>query len=57
MIPFTKGVYVNTPDLLMKDWSNLYHGENFKRLTQVKAKYNPEDVFNFPQSIPPTYNN
>nr|WP_240514194.1 BBE domain-containing protein [Bacillus cereus] len=57
LIPFTKGVYVNTPDLLMKDWSDLYYGENFKRLTQVKAKYDPEDVFNFPQSIPPAYNN
>ncbi|MGF9879921.1 FAD-binding oxidoreductase [Bacillus albus] len=55
LIPFTKGVYVNTPDLLMKDWSDLYYGENFKRLTQLKAKYDPEDVFNFPQSIPPVH--
>ncbi|MGM1723951.1 BBE domain-containing protein, partial [Bacillus cereus group sp. BceL174] len=29
----------------MKDWSDLYYGENFKRLTQVKAKYDPEDIF------------
>ncbi|MED3088063.1 BBE domain-containing protein [Bacillus toyonensis] len=39
----------------MKDWSDLYYGENFKRLTQVKAKYDPEDIFNFPQSIPSVY--
>lgn len=57
LTPFTKGVYVNTPDLLIKDkdWPDLYYGKNFKRLTQVKAKYDPENVFNFPQSIPPVY--
>jgi FAD/FMN-containing dehydrogenase len=55
LIPFTKGVYVNTPDLSMKDWSNSYYGENFQRLTQVKAKYDPKDIFNFPQSIPPVH--
>ncbi|OFD11287.1 putative FAD-linked oxidoreductase YvdP [Bacillus wiedmannii] len=55
LIPFTKGVYVNTPDLSMKDWSDLYFGENFKKLTQVKAKYDSEDIFNFPQSIPPVF--
>ncbi|MEK5443630.1 FAD-binding oxidoreductase [Fredinandcohnia sp. FSL W7-1320] len=53
MLPFTQGVYVNTPDLSIKNWSEAYYGSNFKRLTQVKAKYDPENIFNFPQSIPP----
>ncbi len=53
MRPFTKGVYVNTPDLSIKNWPKAYYGNNFERLTQVKAKYDPENVFNFPQSIPP----
>ena len=53
MHPFTQGVYVNTPDLSIKNWPEAYYGSNFERLTQVKAKYDPENVFNFPQSIPP----
>ncbi|WP_291299679.1 BBE domain-containing protein [Desulfosporosinus sp. BICA1-9] len=53
MRPFTKGVYVNTSDLSIKDWPKAYYGSNFDRLTRVKAKYDPENVFNFPQSIPP----
>ncbi|MEH7218026.1 FAD-binding oxidoreductase [Bacillus toyonensis] len=52
MLPFSNGVYVNTPDLSIKDWSKMYYGSNFDRLTQLKAKYDPKDIFNFPQSIP-----
>ncbi|MEI4828619.1 FAD-binding oxidoreductase [Bacillus sp. FJAT-53711] len=53
MLPFTRGVYVNTPDLSIEKWPEAYYGNNFKRLTQVKAKYDPENIFKFPQSIPP----
>jgi FAD/FMN-containing dehydrogenases len=53
MLPFTRGVYVNTPDLSIKDWPEAYYGGNFERLTRVKAKYDPENIFYFPQSIPP----
>lgn len=53
MCPFTRGVYVNTPDLSIKNWPVAYYGSNFERLTRVKAKYDPENIFNFPQSIPP----
>ncbi|OOM75994.1 FAD-binding oxidoreductase [Clostridium sp. BL-8] len=53
MLPFTRGVYVNTPDLSIRNWQNAYYYENFYRLTKVKAKYDPENVFKFPQSIPP----
>lgn len=52
MKPFTKGVYVNTQDLTIKNWPEEYYGDNFARLTGVKAKYDPENVFHFPQSIP-----
>jgi FAD/FMN-containing dehydrogenase len=55
MRPFTQGVYVNTPDLSIKNWPEAYYGGNFKRLTRVKAKYDPDNVFHFPQSIPPAY--
>lgn len=55
MEPFTKGVYVNTPDLSIKNWSKAYYGRNFERLTEVKAKYDPENIFHYPQSIPPAF--
>ncbi|MCR1145530.1 BBE domain-containing protein [Clostridium botulinum] len=31
----------------------VYYGRNFNLLTQVKAKYDSENIFRFPQSIPP----
>lgn len=52
MSPFTRGVYVNTPDLSIQNWSEAYYGNNFERLTRVKLKYDPKNIFNFPQSIP-----
>ncbi|MFL0198168.1 FAD-binding oxidoreductase [Clostridium sp. WILCCON 0269] len=54
MLPFTRYVYVNTQDLSIRDWPHAYYGNNFHRLTQVKAKYDPQNVFIFPQSIPPS---
>ncbi len=55
MLPFTRGVYVNTPDLSIKNWPKAYYGSNFGRLTRVKARYDPKNVFHFPQSIPPAH--
>jgi FAD/FMN-containing dehydrogenase len=54
MLPFTRGVYVNTPDTSIEDWQDAYYATNFKRLTQVKTKYDPENIFRFQQSIPPS---
>ena len=51
--PFVVGSYVNVPDLLIKNYGQEYYGENFERLRRIKAKYDPENVFNFVQSIPP----
>ncbi|UOF92911.1 FAD-binding oxidoreductase [Fodinisporobacter ferrooxydans] len=55
MLPFTQGVYVNTPDLSIKNWPQAYYGGNFARLTRVKSKYDPENIFHYPQSIPPAH--
>lgn len=55
MLPYTSGVYVNTPDLLIENWTEEYYGCNFKRLTQIKARYDPKNVFHYPQSIPPNF--
>ncbi|WP_222427879.1 FAD-binding oxidoreductase [Sporomusa sp. KB1] len=53
ILPYTWGVYVNSPNLAIKNWPMAYYGDNFEQLTRVKAKYDPENVFHFPQSIPP----
>lgn len=51
--PYTIGSYVNVPDEFIKDFGDAYWGENFKRLQKVKAKYDPENIFHHPQSVPP----
>ncbi|HZK55322.1 MAG TPA: FAD-binding oxidoreductase [Desulfosporosinus sp.] len=51
--PFVTGSYVNVPDLSLKNYGQEYYGDNFARLRKVKAQYDPENVFNFMQSIPP----
>jgi FAD/FMN-containing dehydrogenase len=50
---YITGSYVNVPDLNLKNYGQLYYGDNFARLQKVKAKYDPKNVFNFVQSIPP----
>jgi FAD/FMN-containing dehydrogenase len=51
--PFTVGDYVNFPDRYIKDWPTAYYGRNLRMLREVKGKYDPFNVFHFPQSIPP----
>ena len=35
------------PNRDMKDWANRYYGENLARLSRVKQKYDPKNVFRF----------
>lgn len=51
--PYITGSYVNVPDLSIKNYGQEYYGYNFARLRRIKAKYDPENIFNFIQSIPP----
>jgi len=50
--PYVTGSYVNVPDLWIKNYGQEYYGDNFARLRRIKAKYDPENIFNFIQSIP-----
>lgn len=53
MRPFVEGAYVNVPDGAFGNWGELYYGPHFARLRRVKSAYDPANVFNFAQSIPP----
>ena len=48
-----RGAYVNYADADLTDWEDAYYGENLARLRQVKAKYDPDRIFDFPQAVRP----
>lgn len=56
----TDGCYVNYPDTDLSDpaynssnvpWHDLYYKSNYARLQQVKAKWDPKDIFRHTQSV------
>ncbi|MFG1654795.1 FAD-binding oxidoreductase [Micromonospora sp. NPDC049275] len=51
--PYVDGAYVNVPNIGMAEWESAYWGSNFYRLRKIKAKYDPHNVFQYEQSIPP----
>ncbi|NMO98042.1 FAD-binding oxidoreductase [Paenibacillus lemnae] len=51
--PYIVGSYINVPDQGIKNSGSVYYGKNYGRLKKIKAKYDPNNVFNNPQSIPP----
>ncbi|MGB9227203.1 FAD-binding oxidoreductase [Mycobacterium sp.] len=53
MRPYVDGAYVNVPNVSASDWERQYYGSHVDRLRQVKTTYDPFNVFNFEQSVPP----
>lgn len=51
--PYIYGSYINVPDQGIKNYGEVYYGANYPRLRKVKTKYDPRNVFRFPQSIKP----
>ncbi len=47
------GYYVNYRDEhIDEDWRTAYHGDNWKRLVELKTKWDPDNFFHHKQSIP-----
>jgi Berberine and berberine like len=52
MRPCASGeAYQNYIDPALTGWRQAYYGANYARLTRVKAAYDPDRLFTFPQAI------
>ncbi len=51
MLPYTKGAYVNYCDADILDWPQAYYDDNIARLVEIKQRYDPLNVFDYPQGI------
>lgn len=45
-------VFPNFADPDLDDWGLAYYGSNYKRLVELKARYDPDNLFRFRQSLP-----
>ncbi|MEV7831893.1 FAD-binding protein [Streptomyces subrutilus] len=45
------GAYVNDTDPELHGWEHAYYADNYPRLQQVKATYDPGRVLDFPQAV------
>lgn len=45
--------YCNYPDLNFSDWKKAYYGSSYKRLQEIKSKYDPHNLIHHEQSVLP----
>ena len=45
--------YQNYVDPDLTNWRQAYYGANYARLSRIKARWDPHQLFNFPQAITP----
>ncbi|MBY8842516.1 FAD-binding oxidoreductase [Streptomyces sp. SP2-10] len=50
---YVDGAYVNVPNIAQQDWETAYWRDNVDRLRKIKAKYDPDNVFQYEQSVQP----
>ncbi len=43
--------YRNYPDVEFTNWQHAYYGSNYEKLRELKAQYDPQNRFRYPQSI------
>lgn len=43
--------YSNYPDVNFQDWETAYYGRHYPRLQELKRKYDPDALFDYPQAI------
>jgi FAD/FMN-containing dehydrogenase len=43
--------YRNYPDINFVDWQHGYYGKNYEKLQEIKSKFDPEDWFQYEQSV------
>ncbi len=48
---YTLGSYINFPLAELDDYEREYYGENIEKLRKIKSKYDPYNIFKFPQGI------
>ncbi|MEP2802502.1 MAG: FAD-binding oxidoreductase [Alphaproteobacteria bacterium] len=49
----TGGAYANYRDRELSNWAEAYWGENLPLLSAIKRKYDPDNIFQHAQSVPP----
>lgn len=45
------GAYTNYVDPRLSGWERLYYGDHYPRLQSLKARYDPQNLFSFQQSV------
>ena len=48
---WSQNYYQNYPNSTYPNWQNGYFGSNYAQLQQLKQQYDPDNFFNFEQSI------